>query len=77
MTIVGHSDIIGERDYNIALSRKRAQAVYDMVLENDISVPERIEFRGDGPDNPPYDNATAEGRSFNRTVTISIEYEKN
>jgi outer membrane protein OmpA-like peptidoglycan-associated protein len=46
-----------------------------MVMKAGISSPERIVYRGDGPNNPPYDNATAEGRSFNRTVTIAIEYE--
>ena len=76
VTIVGHSDTIGKEKYNIALSLRRAKAVYKQVMENDISSPERVVFRGDGPVDPPYDNATAEGRSFNRTVTIAIEYEE-
>ncbi|MCP4673774.1 MAG: OmpA family protein, partial [Desulfobacula sp.] len=77
VTIVGHSDIIGKKDYNIALSLRRAKSVYKMVMESDIPSSDRVIFSGDGPDNPPFDNATAEGRSFNRTVTISIEYEVN
>ena len=77
ITIVGHSDTIGKKDYNITLSNRRAKAVYKMVMDNNISSPERVVFRGDGPDDPPYDNATAEGRSFNRTVTITMEYEIN
>ncbi len=77
VSIVGHSDIIGKKDYNIALSLRRAKSVYKMVMQSDILSPERIIFSGDGPNNPPFDNATPEGRSFNRTVTISIEYEIN
>lgn len=77
VTIVGHSDIIGKEDYNVLLSLRRAKAVYDDVIESNVSSPERIVFRGDGPYYPPYDNSTAEGRSFNRTVIITIEYETN
>jgi outer membrane protein OmpA-like peptidoglycan-associated protein len=77
VTIVGHTDIIGKEDYNILLSQRRAEAVYQNVINRDISSPDRIVFRGEGPYNPPYDNTTAEGRSFNRTVTITIEYETN
>ena len=77
VTIVGHSDIIGKEDYNVILSLRRAKAVYKGVIDSDVPSPERIVFRGDGPYNPPYDNATAEGRSFNRTVTITIEYATN
>ena len=77
VTIVGHTDIIGKEDYNVLLSERRAKAVYQNVIDSVISSPERIVFRGAGPYNPPYDNATTEGRSFNRTVTITIEYETN
>ena len=77
VTIVGHTDIIGKEDYNVSLSQRRGKAVYQNVINRGIPSPDRIVFRGDGPYNPPYDNATAEGRSFNRTVTITIEYETN
>ena len=77
VTIVGQTDIIGKEGYNVLLSERRAKAVYQNVIDSDIPSPERIVFIGNGPYNPPYDNATAEGRSFNRTVTIAIEYETN
>jgi len=77
VNIVGHSDIIGKEDYNVLLSLRRAKAVYNDVIESNVSSPERIVFRGNGPYHPPYDNSTAEGRSFNRTVIITIEYETN
>ena len=75
VTIVGHTDILGKADYNKKLSERRAKAVYDKVMASDITSRERIVYRGDGLANPLYDNTSPEGRSFNRTVTISLEYE--
>jgi len=77
VTIMGHTDIIGKEDYNILLSMRRANAVYQKISDNGIPMTGRIVSNGNGPSNPPYDNATPEGRSFNRTVTITIEYETN
>jgi outer membrane protein OmpA-like peptidoglycan-associated protein/Mg-chelatase subunit ChlD len=77
VTIVGQTDILGKEEYNVILSQRRAKAVYQMIIDTDIPSPERVIFKGNGPYNPPYDNATAEGRSFNRTVTITLEYESN
>jgi len=76
VTIVGQTDIIGTEAYNVALSQRRAKTVYQGVMDSAVSSPERISFTGNGPHDPPYDNETPEGRSFNRTVTISIEYEQ-
>ena len=75
VTIVGQTDIIGAEDYNVALSLRRAQAVYQEAVGSGLSSPERVDSRGNGPHDPPFDNATPEGRSFNRTVIITLEYE--
>ncbi|MFA5903854.1 MAG: OmpA family protein [Desulfobacula sp.] len=76
VTIVGQTDIIGTEDYNIALSQRRAKTVYQSVMDSAVSSPERVSFTGNGPHDPPYDNGTPEGRSFNRTVIITLEYEQ-
>jgi outer membrane protein OmpA-like peptidoglycan-associated protein len=75
VTILGQTDIIGTEDYNVALSIRRAQSVYQTVMDSGISSPERVTSKGNGPHDPPYNNASPEGRSFNRTVIITIEYE--
>jgi outer membrane protein OmpA-like peptidoglycan-associated protein len=75
VTIMGQTDSIGKEAYNMGLSQRRAKSVYEAVMENDIPNPERIEFKGNGPHDPPFDNATPEGRSFNRTVIITLEYQ--
>jgi len=76
VTIVGQTDIIGTEAYNVTLSQRRAKTVYQNVMDSAVSSPERISFIGNGPHDPPYDNATPEGRSFNRTVIITLEYEQ-
>lgn len=75
VTILGQTDIIGTEDYNVALSVRRAHSVNQAVMDSGISSPERVTSKGNGPHDPPYDNASPEGRSFNRTVIITIEYE--
>lgn len=77
VTILGQTDIIGTENYNVALSQKRAKAVFEHVIGSAIESPERVSFKGNGPHDPPYDNTTPEGRSFNRTVIITLEYEQS
>ena len=73
--IVGHTDNIGKEEYNTKLSERRALAVY-MLLGSTFGeeAAGRIRHRGVGPYEPLYNNATPEGRAFNRTVTITLEY---
>lgn len=73
--IVGHTDNIGSEAYNLRLSERRAKAVYDLLRESGGADPaERIQYRGVGAVEPPYDNLTPEARAFNRTVIITLEY---
>jgi outer membrane protein OmpA-like peptidoglycan-associated protein len=73
--IVGHTDNIGKEAYNIKLSQRRAVAVNKQVKTAFGDAPaDRVRFSGVGPTPPLYDNQTPEGRSFNRTVTITLEY---
>lgn len=73
--IVGHTDNIGKEAYNTKLSERRALAVYNQLLaaygENSA---DRIRYAGVGPNSPLYENILPESRSFNRTVTITLEY---
>ena len=76
VTIVGHTDTIGTVDYNVALSKKRAQAAYDLILAGGFRAREGISHDGQGPAEPLFDNGLPEGRAFNRTVTVRLEYEQ-
>jgi outer membrane protein OmpA-like peptidoglycan-associated protein len=73
--IVGHTDNIGKEAYNIKLSERRALAVYKLLAAAyGEAASDRIRYSGVGPNTPPYDNLSPEARSFNRTVTITLEY---
>ncbi|MCX7820156.1 MAG: gliding motility-associated C-terminal domain-containing protein [Brevinematales bacterium] len=49
--ISGHTDDIGEEDYNQRLSERRAKAVYDYLVKNDID-PALLTFVGYGESRP-------------------------
>jgi outer membrane protein OmpA-like peptidoglycan-associated protein len=74
--VFGHTDTIGTEDYNLKLSEKRAKAVYEQILAGGIEGMDRITYAGAGPYDPLYDNKLPEGRALNRTVTVSLEYER-
>jgi len=73
--IVGHTDSIGAAKYNQKLSERRALAVYKLLSAAYGEAPgDRISHSGVGPNSPLFDNLSPESRSFNRTVTITLEY---
>jgi len=73
--IVGHTDNIGKEAYNIKLSERRALAVYkQLTAAYGEGAADRIRHSGVGPNSPLYENVSPEARSFNRTVTITLEY---
>jgi outer membrane protein OmpA-like peptidoglycan-associated protein len=67
--VSGHTDVSGGHAYNVQLSKNRAQAVVDYLVERGISA-KRLTAIGHGPDKPVDDNKTNEGRAKNRRVEI-------
>jgi outer membrane protein OmpA-like peptidoglycan-associated protein len=65
----GHTDSIGDDDYNMKLSERRAQAVVDYLAAQGVA-PGRIKAVGYGETKHIADNSTEEGRAQNRRVTI-------
>lgn len=72
ITVEGHTDSQGQRQYNMDLGQKRAQAVRDQLVARGVAA-DRIKAVGVGPDRPIADNKTAEGRANNRRVEIIVE----
>ena len=68
LALVGHSDNVGSLDSNIDLSRRRAEAVRDRLIEQYGIAPDRLEAQGAGYLAPIASNLTAEGRDANRRV---------
>lgn len=71
MEIVGYTDDIGPKQYNMSLSAKRAESVAQILTRQGM-LASSIETRGAGEANPIANNGTAEGRSQNRRVEIAI-----
>lgn len=68
----GHTDNVGTREYNMALSKRRADAVAAVLGEGGYPA-DRIDAKGVGFSLPIADNATAEGRAKNRRVVIIVQ----
>jgi outer membrane protein OmpA-like peptidoglycan-associated protein len=68
--VVGHTDATGETEYNMGLSRKRAQAVADQLVKRYSISPQRLKAEGVGPLSPISTNRTEEGKRLNRRVEL-------
>jgi OOP family OmpA-OmpF porin len=73
VVIEGHTDNVGEADYNQKLSQRRAEAVAKTLSHDYGIAADRIQAVGYGQSRPIADNKTAEGRAENRRVTAVIE----
>ncbi len=69
--ISGHTDNVGSDSYNIELSLKRAQAVYNHLISTGID-PKRLSTRGYGASRPLADNSTEAGRQQNRRIEFKL-----
>lgn len=69
--VSGHTDSTGSADYNLNLSRNRAQSVAAYLQGQGIKA-SRFEVMGLGSSNPIASNETASGREQNRRVEIKI-----
>jgi len=69
--IEGHTDNIGNEDFNVKLSQQRADAVRSLLVARGVA-PERIATRGHGPKYPIVENDTPAGRQQNRRVEIVV-----
>jgi outer membrane protein OmpA-like peptidoglycan-associated protein len=71
LTMKGFADNKGNREYNLALSQKRALAVAQYLILKNVEA-SRLTYAGHGYDNPVADNLIAEGRSLNRRVELVL-----
>ncbi len=68
--IVGHTDNQGAHDYNLDLSRRRAEAVAAELVRAYRIAPQRLRTAGVGFLAPVGTNATDAGRALNRRVEL-------
>jgi OmpA-OmpF porin, OOP family len=69
--IDGHTDNVGQDDYNQKLSENRAKAVYEYLSKKGIEK-QRLAYKGFGKLRPVDDNQTDIGRQKNRRVEFTI-----
>lgn len=72
LLVVGHTDSRGSFEYNLDLSRRRANAVVDALVNEYGVSPERLKPWGVGFTAPRESNASAVGRTRNRRVELVV-----
>lgn len=69
--VIGHTDDVGRREANVALSLQRAIAV-KAYLEGHGVAADNLSVQGFGPDRPIADNTTDAGRARNRRIEFRV-----
>jgi len=70
--VAGHTDDIGDEDFNLHLSDERAKAVTD-YLQHNYGIPaSRIIIEALGEDEPYVDNVDQKSRALNRRVEFTL-----
>ncbi len=72
VTVEGHTDSVGSESTNMALSKRRADAVRAMIVQGGVSH-SRVRVMAFGESDPIADNRTKEGQQKNRRVEIKIQ----
>lgn len=70
--IEGNTDNTGSRQSNIIISKKRAQAVADYLINEHGFDKNRFVIIGNGPDKPVAGNNTSDGRAQNRRTDFEL-----
>jgi outer membrane protein OmpA-like peptidoglycan-associated protein len=70
LIIEGHTDNVGGAQFNLELSRKRAEAVKRWLVDKAGISEVRLTTVGYGLSRPIADNSTEEGRAKNRRVEL-------
>lgn len=69
--VIGHTDNVGLRGRNLALSRERAETVKRYLIAQGVA-PDSITATGFGPDRPLVGNDTVAGRARNRRIEFRL-----
>jgi len=71
VSVVGHTDTVGEKKYNYALSMKRANAVASILLGRGVD-PSVLDITSHGKDNPLVPTGDQVSEPRNRRVEITV-----
>jgi len=70
--IEGHSDNVGDSEYNMRLSLRRAESVVNYLVDTIHIAPTRLSAVGYGDSRPVADNQTEDGKRMNRRIDAVI-----
>jgi len=71
LLIVGHTDSVGDENYNLGLSQRRAQSAASFMVQEGLAQ-SRVRTEGRGEYEPIATNETDAGRQQNRRVEVAI-----
>ena len=69
--IIGHTDKQASNDYNMQLSRERAESVKEYLVSQGIAA-DKLVTKGMGETDPIADNSTEQGRFRNRRIEFVV-----
>ena len=69
--IRGHTDNVGSEEDNLTLSKERAKAVYDYLIDQGVEQ-DRLSYQGYGEQIPITDNESESGRQQNRRTDFIV-----
>jgi len=69
--VAGHTDNVGDANYNRQLSQRRASAVAQYLVSRGVAEP-RIMTAAGGEEHPIASNSTEQGRAANRRVEVTL-----
>ena len=72
IAVVGHTDVVGDLTVNIAVSKRRAAAVRQRLIDAHGIAGNRIDAEGMGYLAPVASNLTSDGRDRNRRVEVIL-----
>lgn len=75
LVVNGHTDATGSMGVNLKVSKRRAMAVVDYMVERGI-YPSRLKSFGHGGTQPIGDNKTAAGRKLNNRIEFKVEFDQ-
>jgi outer membrane protein OmpA-like peptidoglycan-associated protein len=70
-SIEGHTDNVGDDQFNLKLSKDRAKACYDYLMKKGVAA-KQMRYEGYGETRPLAGNDTEEGRRQNRRVAFRL-----
>ena len=71
ININGHTDSVGDANYNLNLSQARADTVRNYLASQQVDI-NRLTSQGFGETDPIATNSTREGRAQNRRITFTV-----